>query len=304
MIRLGILLFMVSCLHAAFILPNTRLQIQNSKDSQDSRFAAILSSSEDEDSPPYSFAYDIRDVLTGDNKQQEERSENGVISGQYSLIEPDGSRRIVDYTADPINGFNAVVSKREREENRQIYQEDNDNQQQQQILQQQQQQRNRQGSQIKINTQQLLLQLQHLQQLQQPQQQIQQQIQQQRVNSRNQQQNQQRIVSDQSSLLQSIPIFGGQSVQATLISHPPTIISATNLRRPQQIQQQNIQDNSDNQRTIIIERYNQPSQLQQQLYQQQQLIQGPLILPVLLATKALIDNKSERINSNKLISNF
>lgn len=30
---------------------------------------------------------------------------------QYSLIEPDGSRRTVDYTADPINGFNAVVSK-------------------------------------------------------------------------------------------------------------------------------------------------------------------------------------------------
>lgn len=31
--------------------------------------------------------------------------------GQYSLVEPDGSIRTVDYTADPINGFNAVVSK-------------------------------------------------------------------------------------------------------------------------------------------------------------------------------------------------
>lgn len=31
--------------------------------------------------------------------------------GQYSLVEPDGSVRTVDYTADPINGFNAVVSK-------------------------------------------------------------------------------------------------------------------------------------------------------------------------------------------------
>lgn len=31
--------------------------------------------------------------------------------GQYSLVEADGSLRTVDYTADPINGFNAVVSK-------------------------------------------------------------------------------------------------------------------------------------------------------------------------------------------------
>lgn len=33
------------------------------------------------------------------------------LSGQYSLVEPDGSIRTVDYTADPINGFNAVVTK-------------------------------------------------------------------------------------------------------------------------------------------------------------------------------------------------
>lgn len=34
-----------------------------------------------------------------------------ITAGQYSLVEPDGSVRTVDYTADPINGFNAVVSK-------------------------------------------------------------------------------------------------------------------------------------------------------------------------------------------------
>lgn len=34
-----------------------------------------------------------------------------VLSGQYSLVEPDGSIRTVDYTADPVHGFNAVVSK-------------------------------------------------------------------------------------------------------------------------------------------------------------------------------------------------
>lgn len=31
--------------------------------------------------------------------------------GQYSLVEPDGSVRTVDYTADNVHGFNAVVSK-------------------------------------------------------------------------------------------------------------------------------------------------------------------------------------------------
>lgn len=30
---------------------------------------------------------------------------------RYSVIDPDGTRRTVDYTADPLNGFNAVVSR-------------------------------------------------------------------------------------------------------------------------------------------------------------------------------------------------
>lgn len=33
------------------------------------------------------------------------------MKGQYSLVEPDGSVRVVDYVADPVNGFNAVVTK-------------------------------------------------------------------------------------------------------------------------------------------------------------------------------------------------
>lgn len=33
------------------------------------------------------------------------------MKGQYSLVEPDGSVRTVDYTADDHNGFNAVVHK-------------------------------------------------------------------------------------------------------------------------------------------------------------------------------------------------
>lgn len=34
-----------------------------------------------------------------------------MVKGQYSLVEPDGSVRTVDYTADDHNGFNAVVTK-------------------------------------------------------------------------------------------------------------------------------------------------------------------------------------------------
>lgn len=59
----------------------------------------------------YSFAYDVKDTLTGDFKSQVESRHGEVVHGQYSLIDPDGTKRIVDYTADPINGFNAVVRK-------------------------------------------------------------------------------------------------------------------------------------------------------------------------------------------------
>lgn len=59
--------------------------------------------------PQYSFAYDVQDSLTGDSKSQIESRNGDIVQGQYSVADPDGTRRIVDYTADPINGFNAVV---------------------------------------------------------------------------------------------------------------------------------------------------------------------------------------------------
>ena len=61
--------------------------------------------------PQYSFAYDVQDPLTGDSKAQFETRNGDIVQGSYSLIESDGTRRIVDYTADPINGFNAVVNR-------------------------------------------------------------------------------------------------------------------------------------------------------------------------------------------------
>ena len=61
--------------------------------------------------PKYSFAYDVQDSVSGDSKSQHESRDGDVVQGSYSLVEPDGSKRIVDYSADPLNGFNAVVRK-------------------------------------------------------------------------------------------------------------------------------------------------------------------------------------------------
>ncbi|XP_067013554.2 cuticle protein 21 [Anabrus simplex] len=61
--------------------------------------------------PQYSFAYEVQDALTGDSKNQQETRSGDVVQGSYSLVEPDGTVRTVDYAADPINGFNAVVHK-------------------------------------------------------------------------------------------------------------------------------------------------------------------------------------------------
>ncbi|XP_050742396.1 larval cuticle protein A3A [Drosophila biarmipes] len=62
--------------------------------------------------PQYSFSYGVTDQHTGDSKQQEETLVNGVVHGSYSLAEPDGTIRKVTYTADKVNGFNAVVEKK------------------------------------------------------------------------------------------------------------------------------------------------------------------------------------------------
>ncbi|XP_018561011.1 larval cuticle protein A2B-like [Anoplophora glabripennis] len=61
--------------------------------------------------PKYSFKYGVNDYHTGDIKSQQESRDGDLVKGQYSLVEPDGSIRTVDYTADKHSGFNAVVRK-------------------------------------------------------------------------------------------------------------------------------------------------------------------------------------------------
>ncbi|XP_055599002.1 cuticle protein-like [Uranotaenia lowii] len=57
----------------------------------------------------YHFQYSVHDDHTGDIKSQQEERHGDNVVGQYTLIDADGYQRIVDYTADEHNGFNAVV---------------------------------------------------------------------------------------------------------------------------------------------------------------------------------------------------
>lgn len=59
----------------------------------------------------YSFNYGVKDEHTGDIKEQQETRHGDNVQGFYSLVEPDGHRRIVHYTSDAHNGFNAKVER-------------------------------------------------------------------------------------------------------------------------------------------------------------------------------------------------
>jgi Insect cuticle protein len=92
--------------------------------------AAVLNT-EFDPAPQYTYAYNVQDSLTGDQKSQQETRDGDVVKGKakrkqerkkrkksinislgsYSLVEPDGNVRTVIYTADPVNGFNAIVQR-------------------------------------------------------------------------------------------------------------------------------------------------------------------------------------------------
>ncbi|XP_022122172.1 cuticle protein 21 [Pieris rapae] len=61
--------------------------------------------------PDYHYAYGVEDPHTGNQQNHKEYRDGDVVHGEYSLVEPDGSLRLVKYTADPKNGFQATVHK-------------------------------------------------------------------------------------------------------------------------------------------------------------------------------------------------
>lgn len=61
--------------------------------------------------PQYKYDYAVHDPETHDIKSQWEHRDGDLVKGAYSLLEPDGSMRLVEYTSDKEGGFNAVVSR-------------------------------------------------------------------------------------------------------------------------------------------------------------------------------------------------
>lgn len=64
--------------------------------------------------PPrsYHYQYAVHDPKTGDVKSQNEVGDGlGTVRGTYSLLESDGSTRVVEYTADDEHGFRAEVKR-------------------------------------------------------------------------------------------------------------------------------------------------------------------------------------------------
>uniref|UniRef100_A0ABK9NGD8 Uncharacterized protein n=1 Tax=Glossina morsitans morsitans TaxID=37546 RepID=A0ABK9NGD8_GLOMM len=59
--------------------------------------------------PKYKYGYGVKDLKTGDIKNQWELRDGDLVKGSYALKEADGTTRVVDYTADKHSGFNAVV---------------------------------------------------------------------------------------------------------------------------------------------------------------------------------------------------
>lgn len=59
--------------------------------------------------PDYSFAYGVDNPNTGDSHGHSETRDGSTVTGEYTVMEPDGVLRRVQYTADPKNGFRASV---------------------------------------------------------------------------------------------------------------------------------------------------------------------------------------------------
>lgn len=81
----------------------------------------VVAVPEAHDPSSYAFAYHVRDQVTGDTKSQEETRRGDVVRGRYSLVEPDGTRRTVDYAADAAHGFTARVQKSDDGRQRPVY---------------------------------------------------------------------------------------------------------------------------------------------------------------------------------------
>ncbi|CAG9772503.1 unnamed protein product [Ceutorhynchus assimilis] len=66
---------------------------------------------EDHQAPGYHYAYGVHDPHTKDHKSQEEHRDHDDVKGSYTIHDPDGTKRIVEYTSGKHTGFQAVVTR-------------------------------------------------------------------------------------------------------------------------------------------------------------------------------------------------
>ncbi|ALC43886.1 CG13670, partial [Drosophila busckii] len=59
--------------------------------------------------PEYSFAYGVEDGKTRVLQNRKETRSGDEVRGVYSVVDPDGTLRVVKYTADDAHGFQAEV---------------------------------------------------------------------------------------------------------------------------------------------------------------------------------------------------
>jgi len=59
--------------------------------------------------PAYKYSYGVADKITGDQKSAYEVRDGAVTKGSYSLVQPDGVLRTVNYISTPHGGFQAQV---------------------------------------------------------------------------------------------------------------------------------------------------------------------------------------------------
>ncbi|GAB0096165.1 uncharacterized protein DMENIID0001_116420 [Sergentomyia squamirostris] len=59
--------------------------------------------------PDYHFAYGVEDPKSHVSQSRKETRHGDAVHGEYTVIDPDGTKRIVKYTADKHNGFQAQI---------------------------------------------------------------------------------------------------------------------------------------------------------------------------------------------------
>jgi len=59
--------------------------------------------------PKYSYNYGVADKITGDQKSAGEVRDGALTKGYYSVVQPDGVLRTVNYISTPHGGFQAQV---------------------------------------------------------------------------------------------------------------------------------------------------------------------------------------------------